>query len=110
MKTLNPNDLGKKYLVEQCQKIKIDDFLKTYRGKLKELIISSELEALGFQIGLTTTKTCYNGLRYWFKCPGCDRRAGVLLKHPLSNKIGCRTCLNLEYRKRRYKGMIEAGL
>ena len=107
MKILNPNDLGKKYLVEECQKIRIEDFLKTYRNKLKELVLTSELEVLGLKIELTTSKTCYNGIRFWFKCPLCERRVGVLLKHPLTNEIGCRQCLNLEYRKRKYKGMIE---
>ena len=107
MKILNPNDLGRKCLVEECQKIRIEDFLKTYRNKLKELVLASELEILGLKIEQTTSKTCYNGIRFWFKCPLCKRRAGVLLKHPLTYEIGCRQCLNLEYRKRRYKGMIE---
>jgi len=110
MKILNPNDLGRKCLVEECQKIRIEDFLKTYRNKLKELVLASELEILGLKIELTTSKTCYNGIRFWFKCPLCKRRAGVLLKHPLTYEIGCRQCLNLEYRKRRYKGMIETKL
>lgn len=109
MKMLNPNDLGKKYLVEEYQKIRIEDFLKTYRNKLKELILTSELEVSGLTIELTTSKTCYNGIRFWFKCPLCNKRSGVLYKHPLTNKIGCRQCLSLEYRKRRYKGMIEAS-
>lgn len=110
MKTLKPNDLGKKYLVEECQKIRIDNFLKSYRNKLKELILSSELEALGTRIELTTSKTCYNGTRFWFKCPLCEKRVGVLLKHPLTDQIGCRQCLNLEYRKRLYKGMVEQNV
>lgn len=109
MKTLNPNDLGKKYLVEECQKIRIEDFLKVYRNKLKELILTSELEVSGLKIELSISKTCYNGIRFWFRCPLCEKRVGVLLKHPLTNKIGCRRCLNLEYRKRRYKGMIETS-
>ena len=110
MKPSNPNDLGKKFLVEQCQKIRIEDFLKTYRDRLKELIIDSEIEALGLKVELATSKTCFNGIRYWFTCPLCGARAGILLKHPLTGNLGCRRCLNLEYRKRRYKGMIEATL
>ena len=110
MKTLNPNDLGKKYLVEECQKIRIEDFLKSYRDNLKKLVLTSELEVSGLKIELTTSKTCYNGIRFWFKCPLCGRRTGVLFKHHLTNAIGCRQCLNLEYRKRRYKGMIEGEL
>ena len=110
MKTLNPNDLGKKYLIEECQKIRIEYFLKTYRDKLKKLILTSELEISGLKIELTTSKTWRNGIRFWFECPLCNKRVGVLFRHPLTNKIGCRECLNLEYRKRLYKGMVEENL
>jgi hypothetical protein len=105
MKSLTPYNLG--LLVEGCRKIKISDFLRKYRNEIKKTIIESELEILGLNINLTTSKTCYNGIRFWFKCPLCKKRVGVLFKHPLNNTIGCRKCLNLEYRKRRYKGMIE---
>ncbi|MBM2820831.1 MAG: hypothetical protein HW405_591 [Candidatus Berkelbacteria bacterium] len=108
MKTLNPNNLG--LLVEECPKIKISDFLKKYRAELKKTLILSELEIMGTNVGLTLSKTRYNGIRFWFKCPICGRRIGVLFKHPLTNATGCRKCLNLEYRKRRYKGMIEGKL
>ncbi len=109
LKTMKPNDLGEKFLVENCQKIRIEDFLKSYRDKLKGLILSSELEVLGLKIDLITSKTGFNGLRFWFKCPLCSRRVGVLFRYPLNDCIGCRKCLGLEYRKRRYKGMVENG-
>jgi len=108
MKSLNPNNLG--LLVEECQKIKISDFLKKYREGLKETFIKSSLEIQGLNIELAMSKTCYNGVRFWFKCPICGYRVGVLFRHPLTNIIGCRRCLKLEYRKRRYKGMIESDL
>ena len=102
---MNPNNLG--LLVEECQKIKISDFLKRTKAGLKEAMIKSELEVEGLSIGLTTSKTGYNGLRFWFRCPLCGLRAGVLFRHPVNEAIGCRKCLKLEYRIRRYKGMIE---
>lgn len=108
MKTLNPNDLGKTFLVEECSKIRIEDFLKQYRGKLKKHILNSELEASGWHVEIATSQTHYNGTRLWFKCPLCGSRVGVLFRHPLHSAIGCRKCLKLEYRKRRYKGMIES--
>jgi hypothetical protein len=46
----------------------------------------------------------------WFKCPLCGSRVGVLFRHPAANTVGCRRCLKLEYRKRRYKGMVENTL
>lgn len=109
MKTLTPNDLGRTFLVEECQKIKIEDFVSRCRNKLKVLIINSEIEALGLNLELTTSKTHYNGIRLWFKCPLCGLRVGALFKHPLTSTIGCRQCLKLEYRKARYKGMIESS-
>jgi hypothetical protein len=105
MKSLSPNNLG--LLVEECQKIKVTDFLQKYRTGIKESLLKSELEMLGLKIELDTSKTRYDGTRFWFKCPMCNRRIGVLFQHPLSNAVGCRKCLNLEYRTRRYKGMIE---
>ena len=102
-----PNDLGKIYLVEECRKVPIKDFLKSYRGKMKELFLTSELEAAGVRVELTVTKGNFGGILFWFKCPGCARRVGVLFRHPVSGVLGCRKCLNLEYRKRRYKGMVE---
>jgi hypothetical protein len=107
MKTLNPNDFGKTFLVEDCQKIKIDDFLRVCRVQLKKLALDVEIQTLGLKIDLATSKTCFNGTRYWFACPLCNKKVGVLFAHPISNKIGCRICLGLDYRKRRYKGMIE---
>ena len=104
---VRPNDLGKNYLVDQCQRIPIKEFLKSYRRKVKELFLTSELEAAGAKIELTTSRGNFGGVLFWFKCPNCDRRIGVLFKHPVSGILGCRKCLNLEYRKRRYKGMVE---
>ena len=107
MNPLKSNNLGKKYLVDQCQSINISNYLKGARKQLKELVITSEMEADGLKVGLITSNTNYKGLRYWFKCPLCGIRAGKLYKHPISQILGCRGCLNLEYRSRRYKGMIE---
>ena len=110
MKMLNPNDLGELITVEQCQKIIISDFLHEYRTRLKKIIIASNLEILGIKIELLNSKTCYNGIRIWFKCPICKLRVGVLFQHPTSKIIGCRKCLHLRYKKQRYKGMIEEAV
>lgn len=107
MKSLTLNNLGKKCLVEDCQKIRIENLLKSYCNKFKGLALTSELQVSGWKVELTVSKTYRNGVRLWFKCPLCGLRAGVLFRHPVSEAIGCRKCLNLEYRKRRYKGMIE---
>lgn len=71
------------------------------------MLLMSEVEMAGIQLELITSKTGFGGVRYWFKCPLCDRRVGVIFRHPISGQIGCRLCLGLEYRQRRYRGMIE---
>ena len=107
MKTLRPDDLGKKLLVEECQKISINTFLKQVKNKLKETLMLSQVEILNRNIELTTSNMHFGGSRNWFKCPLCTRKVGTLFVHPISNQIACRVCLGLEYRKRRYKGMAE---
>jgi len=107
---MKPNNLGKKFTVEECQKVKIGDYLSDFKHKFKEAILSSALDATGQEIGLTSTKTGFNGVRYWFRCPICDKRIGVVLVHPMNHKVGCRECLNVDYRKRLYKGMCESNL
>lgn len=101
------NDLGKKLLVEECQKIEISTFLRSTKLKLRETLLASELTMQGISILLISSITGFGGTRYWFKCPLCSKRVGVLFMHPVSQNLGCRGCLGLEYRKRRYKGMVE---
>ncbi len=88
----------------------MNDFLTSYKRKIKETFLAYEIELAGLKIDLSISKTNFNGIRYWFKCPICQMRAGTIYKHPLSNTIGCRRCLGLNYRKQRYKGMIEEKL
>ncbi len=104
---MKPNDLGKTFLVEECQKININSFVRSAKHNLIKTLISSELDAQGISIELLTSKTGFGGTRYWFKCPLCKQRVGTLFVHAISQNLGCRTCLGLEYRGRRYKGMIE---
>jgi hypothetical protein len=106
-KTMKPNDFGKIFLVEECQKIEINSFLRDAKLKLKQILINSELDSKGLSILLISTRTGFGGERYWFKCPLCERRSGTLFMHPVSQNLGCRGCLGLEYRKRRFKGMVE---
>lgn len=107
MKSMNVNNLGNTFLVEDCQKVAVSDLLRDYKTKLKETILRTQFEMLNENVLITTSKTGNGGLRFWFMCPRCKRRSGVLLKHPLQNILGCRSCLKLEYKSRRFKGMIE---
>lgn len=104
---MRANDLGEKLLVEDCQKVAISDLLRDYKAKLKETILCAQFEMLNENVLIMTSKTGKGGVRFWFMCPQCKRRVGVLLKHPIQNVLGCRQCLNLSYRSQRYKNMIE---
>jgi len=107
MKSSALNDFGNKFLVEQCQKITLSEYLARAKRQLKETSLASEVSIFTTPISFTTSQTQFGGTRHWFACPTCSRRVGVLFVHPISNAIGCRVCLGLEYRKRRFKGMVE---
>lgn len=109
MKRMIGNNLGD-FLVEDTHRIDIKTFIKNYKGKLKNLILASDVRAFNEAIKLTTSVTGNGGHRWWFLCPLCQRRIGVLFQHPVSDLMGCRSCLGLEYRKRRFKGMIESQI
>jgi hypothetical protein len=110
MKTLRPYNSGKRILVEDCQRVSISAYLRKAKEKLKKTLVAAEIELGDLSIELAASKTAFGGTRYWFRCPKCAGRAGTLFVHPLTGAIGCRKCLGLEYRSRRYKGMIESRL
>lgn len=110
MKSLALNNLGNKILVESCSSIKISEFLRQYRTEFEKSLLNTKLDLFNVEVGLTSSKVMGDGTRLWFACPNCGSRVGIIYKHPLNNGIGCKKCLNLEYRKRRYKGMIECNL
>lgn len=107
MKTLKPNDLGEKFIVEECRKVSISALIKATKNKLKESLLKTELEYWDLNIQLGSTNTHKGGFRYWFKCPTCNNNVSAIYLHPITNKIGCRNCLNLRYKKSRFKGMVE---
>ena len=50
------------------------------------------------QIRLTTTPVHLGGHRFWFRCPGCDRRVAVLYG---GARFRCRHCHDLRYSSQR---------
>ena len=56
-----------------------------------ELIISGTHQT----VSLDKTRCNYGGYRYWFKCPKCNERSGVLYKK--DSKFFCRQCHKLPY-------------
>lgn len=92
------NDLDKKILVQQCQKIEFLRLIKKAKEELKNTILKGVVNINGTEIKTTTSLTGNGGRRGWFQCPICQARCGVLYQHPFLNKLGCRKCLNLIYR------------
>ncbi len=110
MKSMIPNNFGKTFLVDECPRITVSDLLNQSKALLLSMLANESISVSGLPVKLVTSRTGFNGVRYWFSCPRCQRRVAVVFKHPLSNNLGCRTCLGLNYRKRRYKGMVENDL
>lgn len=110
MKSILPNNFGEKTLAENCWSISVNLLLKRFNKVVKEEFLKNQFKLAGVDLELVTSKTNFGGTRYWFKCPICNKRKGKIYRNPISRVIGCRNCLNLDYRKRRFKGMVEEGL
>ena len=104
---MKPNSYGKTILTDQCQEIRVADFVRKARQGLREALLQSSIESEDYKLLLNKSKTGFGGARYWFICPLCQRRVGVLSRHPVSEILGCRTCLGLDYRSHRYSKMLE---
>lgn len=100
MKTLKTNYLGKKYL-EQCQKITIKEIINKVSLEIEKQILNIELDWLE----IIKTKANYWGFRVWFKCPICNKKVFTL--YNINWVLKCRNCSWLNYRKQRFKGMLE---
>ena len=99
MKLLKPNYFGRNMVLDTCKKLSIKILLKTVKENLKYEMMNIEADG----IVLTQTKTNYGGIRYWFSCPKCQKRASVLYEDPFSLALQCRVCTGLKYKKQRYK-------
>ena len=57
-----------------------------------------------YDVSLDATACNFGGERYWFVCPSCGVRAGVLYRAPGNEYFWCRDCSNLSYRSRNCSG------
>jgi len=62
------------------------------------------------RVPLTRTRGHGGGVRYWMRCPECERRCGVIYLAPGAREFACRTCHRLTYEScresRRFDGMF----
>lgn len=93
-------------LIEQCQKVNINQLCRETKNELIALRLKSKIEALGQEIDITTTPCHFGGRRFWFICPSCGKKVGTLYLPPVGNKLLCRKCHNLAYLKSRYHKML----
>ncbi|MDE2021913.1 MAG: hypothetical protein KGI71_03305 [Patescibacteria group bacterium] len=102
-----PNDFGKSVTtVEDCTRLSIKYLLAHLGEDNVTDWLNAKICVAQQDIRLVTTRAFFGGLRYWFCCPQCDKKLAVLLWHP-DGRIGCRECLGVDYRARRFKGMVE---
>ncbi len=55
------------------------------------------------QVMLLTTKCNYGGTRYWFECPSCYERVGIMYHR--SGYFACRHCQHLTYESKKVNGV-----
>jgi len=101
---LKANDYGKILTLESLRKVTIDSLVRLARLEVKKRYLESVDLGSDRKIDLTTSRIANGGSRYWFLCPDCQRRSGVLYQGP--NGLTCRICVGYRYRSSRYKGMV----
>jgi len=66
-------------------------YLKTSKGNT---------HGYDYKVSLVTTPCNLGGIRYWFACPTCFGRVGVIYLAPGNVHFMCRHCNNLSYHSR----------
>src|SRR5688572_847932 len=49
------------------------------------------------RVALVATTQRLGGVRWWFSCPGCERRCAVLYRPPRRQRYACRICTGVDY-------------
>ena len=62
------------------------------------------------EVSLVTTPCNFGGIRYWFGCPYCGRRVGVIYLVPGDTYFRCRHCNNLSYQSRNICNLTALGI
>ena len=87
----------KEEIFQQKPVISIGEFELLLDKKLAEVSALSLKNKSPLRIIITHTVPNYGGKRYWFICPGCKRRVGVLYIIEYDDIFKCRDCYNLIY-------------
>ncbi len=60
-------------------------------------VATLEYGSCEYRVALSSMALGFGGARWWWRCPGCCRRARVLLLPPASSRFLCRGCHKLTY-------------
>lgn len=63
-----------KILVEQCQKININELVKNIKSEMFNIQIQSSIKTLNQTLNVATTRCFFGGERFWFICPDCKKK------------------------------------
>ena len=63
-------------------------------AKAIRLDYSFKGKSYGYDVGITTSSCHYGNYRYWFNCPNCNKRVGVLY---CAGLYVCRHCIGANY-------------
>jgi hypothetical protein len=95
-----------RWLVEQHKAFYARDYFRNismyYEREAREngfieITLTRDDQSYTNQIDVDITKCNYGGERFWFLCPGCRRRVGVLYCGISDLRLLCRHCRNLAY-------------
>lgn len=97
---------AKRKHIESYDRIRVRDVLRAAsRARLKGWNAGTEEPGVRVEharlvaaqeIALTSTPCHYGGTRWWFLCPGCAKRVGVLVLR--GQRYVCRHCAEVSYR------------
>jgi hypothetical protein len=82
---------------KEVASIRHDDRMDLWPPYLRRYYTYNKTEHYDYKVHCTTTKPYYEGLRYWFLCPSCNKRVGKLYLAEGQRYFTCRVCQNLTY-------------
>tara|TARA_R100000544_G_C2227255_1_gene61737 strand:- start:5013 stop:5651 length:639 start_codon:yes stop_codon:yes gene_type:complete len=86
-------------------RVQFPDEKSSLRLKYKSRTNGGDWQELNYKVDLETTKCNFGGLRYWFRCPECNKRACVLYGGTI---FKCRSCHGLVHKSRNESALDQA--
>lgn len=74
-------------------------YISFREGYKKYIIIKFPNSSIMQNVYITSTPCLIGGKRFWFLCPDCNKRVGVLYLSELGY-FSCRVCLDLSYKSK----------